>query len=424
MVKLLIIADDFTGALDTAVQFASSGAKTRVVMDVNYHIEDIDAQVEVLVINAETRHMSSDKAYETVYKISKHANEKRIPYIFKKTDSALRGNIGSELEAVLSASGGANLHFIPALPRANRITKRGVHFIDGLPVAESVFGKDPFEPVVDSDIKRIIQIQSDAKVIIVENNDFEFECEGGAIVVYDVETDEDIYEIVDRLDKKDQLRLMAGCAGLASVLPRLLGLAGDKKDTYGLADKFLVACGSVNPITRAQLDYAEKNGFERIRLTPEQKLNDSYFKTDIGLKEFDKLRTLCMTHQKCIIDSNDLLGESATQAYMEKYSLSLEDARQKIASNIGRIVKMLFESGLESTVMLTGGDTLMGFMNHMNATEITPLYEMAPGTVFSQLTIEDKNIEILTKSGGFGDEQLLVSLAENLTELKKEERIC
>ena len=33
MVKLLIIADDFTGALDTGVQFAARGAATRVITD-------------------------------------------------------------------------------------------------------------------------------------------------------------------------------------------------------------------------------------------------------------------------------------------------------------------------------------------------------------------------------------------------------
>lgn len=33
MVKLLIIADDFTGALDTGVQFAARGAVTRVITD-------------------------------------------------------------------------------------------------------------------------------------------------------------------------------------------------------------------------------------------------------------------------------------------------------------------------------------------------------------------------------------------------------
>ena len=32
MISLLMIADDFTGALDTGVQFAASGVETRVVV--------------------------------------------------------------------------------------------------------------------------------------------------------------------------------------------------------------------------------------------------------------------------------------------------------------------------------------------------------------------------------------------------------
>ena len=36
MVRLLIIADDFTGALDTGVQFATRGATTRVVTNADY----------------------------------------------------------------------------------------------------------------------------------------------------------------------------------------------------------------------------------------------------------------------------------------------------------------------------------------------------------------------------------------------------
>ena len=36
MITLLIIADDFTGALDTGVQFAAAGAGVRVVTDIRY----------------------------------------------------------------------------------------------------------------------------------------------------------------------------------------------------------------------------------------------------------------------------------------------------------------------------------------------------------------------------------------------------
>lgn len=36
MITLLIVADDFTGALDTGVQLAGSGARTRVVTDPDF----------------------------------------------------------------------------------------------------------------------------------------------------------------------------------------------------------------------------------------------------------------------------------------------------------------------------------------------------------------------------------------------------
>mgnify|MGYP000093217377 CR=1 FL=1 len=63
--------------------------------------------------------------------------------IYKKTDSALRGNIGAELSALLKTSGERQLPFLPAFPQIDRVTRDGVHYISGVPVTESPFGIDP-----------------------------------------------------------------------------------------------------------------------------------------------------------------------------------------------------------------------------------------------------------------------------------------
>ena len=55
MVKLLIIADDFTGALDTGIQFVNKGIATQVFTKKPEAIGDIDETTEVLVIDSETR---------------------------------------------------------------------------------------------------------------------------------------------------------------------------------------------------------------------------------------------------------------------------------------------------------------------------------------------------------------------------------
>ena len=113
MITLLIVADDFTGALDTGVQLAGCGAPTRVVTDPEFSPANA-AGAEVLVIDAETRHLPPSQAGAIVEGIVRRAVEQKVPYIYKKTDSALRGNVGAELGALLAASGEKALPFLPA----------------------------------------------------------------------------------------------------------------------------------------------------------------------------------------------------------------------------------------------------------------------------------------------------------------------
>ena len=68
MVKLLIIADDFTGALDTGVQFSAHGAVTSVITDPAFDFTKVDSSIQVLVMDAETRHLEPALAFPFVLK--------------------------------------------------------------------------------------------------------------------------------------------------------------------------------------------------------------------------------------------------------------------------------------------------------------------------------------------------------------------
>lgn len=200
MLELLIIADDFTGALDTGVQFAGEGAETRVVTDRNYDYCAVEAGIQVLVMDAETRHLPAKEAYDVVYGIAIRGIASGIPYIYKKTDSALRGNIGSELTALLAASEKNILPFFPAFPKIGRTTEAGYHYINGIPVKESVFGQDPYDPVKCSYIPELIQRQSSVPVRTIRWN----EEIGGTrvtpeIVVLDAQEDEQLEELGKQL---------------------------------------------------------------------------------------------------------------------------------------------------------------------------------------------------------------------------------
>ena len=69
---------------------------------------------------------------------------------------------------------------------------------------------------------------------------------------------------------------------------------------------------------------------------------------------------------------------------------------------------------IDATILITGGDTLLQCMKQMNATEIEPILELDPGVVLSEVQYKDRSGYIISKSGGFGKEDLLVSIVEML----------
>jgi len=229
MLELLIIADDITGALDTGVQFKLQGAPTLVVTNPHIEYDSLADDVRVLVLDAETRHLAAPEAGNVVKTVVKEALQAGVPNIYKKTDSALRGNIGAELAAMCQAVG-SGVHFIPAFPQIGRITKAGIQYIKNVSVADSVFGKDPFEPVKHSAVAEIISEQTDIPVKVVEVSSPEviFKSEEKGILVYDCTTQQQLETIAKGLKQNDKLHFCAGCAGFASVLPSLLGLKGAK----------------------------------------------------------------------------------------------------------------------------------------------------------------------------------------------------
>ena len=159
MSKLLILADDLTGALDSGVQLTNKGYSVQVCTDLNDAFDYTDL-VDVLVIDTESRHISCESAYALIHSLAKKAVSLNFEHIYKKTDSGLRGNVGAELTAVIEATGQKILNFVPAYPKLDRITIKGIHYVNGVPLAESVFASDAIDPVTVSSVEELIHLQA------------------------------------------------------------------------------------------------------------------------------------------------------------------------------------------------------------------------------------------------------------------------
>lgn len=412
---LLIIADDFTGALDTGVQFAARGIKTRVVVGADAALTHQNA--DVLVVDTETRHLPAAQAYAAVEGLVQRAKYAGFAYLYKKTDSALRGNVGAELAALLSASGSRQLAFLPAFPQMNRVTKNGVQYIDGVPVTESPFGVDPFEPVRHAAVTDLLAEQTDlpAASFPALAADGSVPAEDG-ILVFDAATVDELRSTGRALLNNGGLRVLAGCAGFGAVLPELLGLGGTDVTCPALDPRLLVICGSVNAITLAQLDKAEQAGFTRLRLTPHQKLMPDYWRSADGRMTLDHIEETLAAHPYNIIETNDEGGNEPTATAADALGLTREEMRVRIASGVGQLVGALFASPAVGTLLLTGGDTLLQCMNSVGVHELEPICEMEHGVVLARFGCGGTTRYVITKSGGFGQADLLTALAKRIAD--------
>src|SRR5437867_11180604 len=149
--SVLAIADDLTGALEVGAHFAARGIEASVTTSTRRE------RPAVLVIDTETRHLAPDAAAGRIHSVAA-GNSSRL--IYKKTDSTLRGNIGAELGALLALYPDSPLIYAPAYPAMGRTVRRGCLHVNGSPAHLTAFAGDPLNPVIDSDIARVLRART------------------------------------------------------------------------------------------------------------------------------------------------------------------------------------------------------------------------------------------------------------------------
>ncbi len=411
MIKLLIIADDFTGALDTGVQFSKKGIPTLVTTDRRVCFQTIGGETEVLVIDIESRHASARQAYESVKQVIKAAAGCGIRYFYKKTDSTLRGNIGAELAALLETSGSNQLMFIPAFPKSSRTTKNGIQYVDGVELSKTVFSKDPFEPVRHSSVAEIIRQQSDVGMISIPSDRYAEAMQDytdKTVFIFDAQTDEDMLRLGGELKRSNRLNVLAGCAGFAEMLPELLELKTVKMKWEPNRDNILIVSGSVNQIAIDQILYAKKHGYTALTLLPEQKLDSAFPDSPACAELVDGVVDALRKHKKVILESVSSREQiSLAEQYAKSKGIPLENLHLLITRNIGEIVKRIIKRISVGNLAVFGGDTLFGIMEKLRCDGILPVVEISPGIVAARVISGTHGFCIITKAGGFGGSSII-----------------
>lgn len=406
MIKLLIIADDYTGSLDTGVQFAKRGIETYVTSYVKLDMHTIPDDTEVLVVDAQTRHADPQEAYQRVYHLVREARQVGIPYLYIKIDSTLRGNIGSYLSAALDARDNSCPAILaPALPSLGRTTIGGKQYVSGQLLGEADIAKDLFNPVRSSYIPEILLEQSNHLASCMRPEDLHAEVlqkRKGEILIVDAVSYEDLARIARPLIGVSDV-IMAGSAGFANTLSEYMDFRRAERQQLLEAKRVMVLCGSLNSISIQQICRAENEGMPVITLSAEQKKNASYPDSEAG-------RAFLEAAASCLKNENRLalcVASDPTSVIMDSEEV---DLHQLVAKNVGRIATDVMCRAQPDTVVIFGGDTLASFLTELGVTGISPIKEVFPGGVLSQICIAGKKTMLITKAGAFGEQDTLVSL--------------
>ena len=98
--RVLVLADDFTGANDAGVSLAEAGMSVEVAFTAGQ-----PSTARALILNSDSRAMSAAAAADKVAALLRGAATFVPHWQVKKIDSTLRGNPGGELEAMMAAQG-------------------------------------------------------------------------------------------------------------------------------------------------------------------------------------------------------------------------------------------------------------------------------------------------------------------------------
>ncbi|WP_186037979.1 four-carbon acid sugar kinase family protein [Burkholderia gladioli] len=128
--RLLIVADDLSGAADCAIAFAAAGRRTVVSLDASAPARP----AAVLAVDTDTRRLAPAEAAR---RAADAWRAQRAPgrRLYKKIDSTLRGNWAAEVAALAALAGPAIV--APAFPATGRGVIDGRVLVRGVPLEDT-----------------------------------------------------------------------------------------------------------------------------------------------------------------------------------------------------------------------------------------------------------------------------------------------
>jgi len=347
-----VIADDITGAAEIAGVCLRFGMKIKFAFPEG--IADASPDCDALIIATDTRSESEATACRITEKIA--ASIDKNAFLFKKTDSALRGHIIPEIKVLLKSTGKKRAFLLAANPETGRIIRDGIYFIDNKLISETSFAFDPDFPAKSANVKEILKMTDENAVFLP-----------------------DITEISDYKYYATQVANEILPAGSSPFFEAIIEQSGAFAKSCNHSGKFtpkagktLMICGSTHENSRKFI--RKTKNFEKLELS-------GTFDADfaVAIAKFEN-------NDRLLIFTD----------YINKSDVKINE----IWKQFPKITKALYDMLPIGNIMIEGGATAYACLRECGFRSLNPVCEHSAGVVTMEVPAS-KNLQITLKPGSY-----------------------
>lgn len=414
MQKYIVIADDLTGSNATCSLFKKIGLRAASILKLQ---GDINYDVDVISYSTASRGLDKEEAYKKVSEAIKILKNKDVLVYNKRIDSTLRGNIGTEINAMLDNLEDDRIAVvIPSYPDSGRIVVNKTMLVNGVLLENSDAGKDPKTPIKTSCVESLIQKGIKYSSTYFTLSDIEQPIEEivkkiqeaikkSRVLIFDAVNNEDIIKISKAIIHSD-IDIVTVDPG-----PFTLYYSKELQKKNHLEKKILMVIGSVTATTKKQIEYILQE--EDIFLV-KMKVED-FFEKETCLKEIERI----IAYIKKGIASYDLflvttspIGDEKKadlQKLAENLNTTVEEISKIIANTLTEtIVKILKETQKFEGIYSSGGDITIALLEKLKAIGVEIREEVIPLAAYGRIIGGDfPNLKLVSKGGMVGDEKTI-----------------
>ncbi len=416
------IADDYTGATDLANNLVRAGM--RVVQTIGVPAKALQADVDAVVVALKSRTVLPQDAVEQsllALRWLKSQGARQIYFKYCSTfDSTARGNIGPVLEALMDALDTDFTIATSAFPDNKRAVFKGYLFVGDVLLNESGMQNHPLTPMVDANLVRVLQAQTQRKVGLIDHGVVargppaialriaELKAQGVAVAIVDAVSNDDLMRL--GLALKDMPLVTAG-SGVAIGLPQNFGIApsAGASTLPPRGGWQAVVSGSCSTATNRQVADFIKRGHPAMALDPLQIADDLFKGIDASATALAWAAPLLKSGPVLVYSTADPAAVKSVQA-----TLGVDDAGAMVERTLASVTRGLVALGVRQLIV-AGGETSGACVQALNIAQMQIGPQIDPGVPWCYAkSAPAARLHLALKSGNFGTDDFFSKAFELL----------